>query len=73
MHTVVVEPLPIGWRVSASADVAAQYFLSGKSAEICARQLAASGRRRGVDGAVLAPARRRPGREIHLPTGRPPQ
>jgi len=40
MHTVVVEPLPVGWRVVASADSGDQYFLSGKSAEISARRLA---------------------------------
>jgi len=40
MHTVVVEPLPVGWRVAASADIGDQYFLSGKSAERSARHLA---------------------------------
>lgn len=40
MQTVVVEPLPVGWRVAAGARVGEQYFLSGKSAEHSARQLA---------------------------------
>jgi hypothetical protein len=41
MRTVVVEPLPLGWRVQTSANLSDQYFLSGKAAELAARQLAA--------------------------------
>ena len=40
MHTVLVEPMPLGWRVVTSADLNDQYFLSGKAAELSARQLA---------------------------------
>ena len=40
MHTVVVEPLPVGWRVAASPEIGDQYFLSGKSAERSVRHLA---------------------------------
>ena len=30
MHTVVVEPLPVGWRVVAGADSGDQYFSERK-------------------------------------------